>query len=53
VFLVVQTSEVPGNSLEVLRIAAGTQPPGKSSKVPSFLEIQTYKASRIRAIVKN
>jgi hypothetical protein len=36
IFLEVQTSEVSGNSPEVPRIAAGTQPPGKSSEVPGF-----------------
>jgi hypothetical protein len=36
VSLKVQTLEVPGNSLEALRIALGTQPTGNSAEVPGF-----------------
>jgi hypothetical protein len=43
VFLEIQTSEVPGNSLEVLRIAAETQPPGKSSEVPGLWKFRPTK----------
>jgi hypothetical protein len=43
VFLLVQTSKVPGNSLEVPRIAAGTQPLGKSSEVLSSWKFRSIK----------
>jgi hypothetical protein len=47
-FLVIQTSEVPGNSPEVPRIAAGTQPPEKSSEVPSFWKFRSIKPPESR-----
>jgi hypothetical protein len=42
-FLVIQTSEVPRNSPEVPRIAAGTQPLGKSSEVLGFWKFRPIK----------
>jgi hypothetical protein len=48
VFLVVQTSEVPRISSEVPRFAAGTQPPGKSSEVPSFWKFRSIKSPESR-----
>jgi hypothetical protein len=48
VFLVVQTSEVPRISSEVPRFSTGTQPPGKSSEVPSFWKFRPIKSPESR-----